>query len=381
MSSARGQRPIRLLRGLTVDRRRPDLRALAAESDPERFVWRVLPHAARSFAASIAVLPADQATAAAVGYLYCRMLDTYEDLLDDPERCIAELGRFASRFDSEALPAPAPVPGKLARDDRDRVYLLLIERCGLVDAVFRTLQPEVREQIRALVRSMAEGMAWSTEAFASQGGILLDQDQLALYCRNVIGHPAVFSLKLVGSGELSEPAREDAFVVSEMVQLANVTRDIERDLARGVAYHPALKPHLGSSGYEPRVRDVVRDVREEFLAMALDRAPAYRRLYDRLDLGRTPAVRTAAVMMLLFTELHYRSCAIRTGHPAWRGPRGRLSVVAGALPALASRRWAQRTLRRVERDFAGAARGLPSHPGRNRLVAPVQPATGASAEA
>ncbi len=26
-----------------------------------------------------------------------------------------------------------------------------------------------------------------------------------------------------------------------MIQLANVTRDIERDLERGVSYHPALK--------------------------------------------------------------------------------------------------------------------------------------------
>lgn len=374
MSSARGPRAARLLSGLTVNRRRPDLQALAAEPDPERFVWRVLPHAARSFAASIAVLPAATGRAAAVAYLYCRMLDTYEDLIEDPERCITELRRFAGRFDTEEPQAPTPIPDDMARDDRDRVYLLLIARCDQVDAVFRTLPGEVREQIRALVRSMAEGMAWSTEAFADQGGILLDEEQLALYCRNVIGHPAVFSLKLVGGGELSEPARLDAFVVSEMVQLANVTRDIERDLARGIAYHPALKPYLGSSGNEPQVRGLVRDVREELLVMALCRAPAYRRLYDRLELGRTPAVRTAAVMMLRFTALHYRTCAIQTGHRAWRGPRGRLAVVAGALPALASRRWAERALERVQRDFAGAASGLPADTGGTRPVAPVQPA-------
>ena len=45
--------PMLLMQGLSVNRRRPDLDALAAETRPERFVWKVLPHAARSFAASI----------------------------------------------------------------------------------------------------------------------------------------------------------------------------------------------------------------------------------------------------------------------------------------------------------------------------------------
>lgn len=372
MTSARTLGPMLLMRGLLIDRRRPDLEALARETRPEQFLWRVLPHAARSFAASIVVLPPDQARAAAVAYLYCRMLDTYEDLIPDPATSISELHRFAARFDSDTLPAPTPISDDLARDDRDRVYLLLIARAGQVDAVFRTLRGEVQEQIRELVRSMAEGMAWSADAFARQGGILLDEDQLAHYCRNVIGHPAVFTLNLVGTREFTAPAREDAFLVSEMIQLANVTRDIERDLARGVAYHPALKPYLGSSGYQPGPQAVVREVREEYLAMALRRAPAYRRLFERLDLGGTASVRTAAVLMLLFTDLHYRSCAMSTGHPSWPGPRGRLQVVAGALPALMSPRWAARTLKRVENDFAAAASRLAGDLGRNPVLRPTR---------
>ena len=41
--------------------------------------------------------------------------------------------------------------------------------------------------------------------------------------------------------ELSEREREDAMRVGEMVQLANITRDIEKDLRRGIAYDLALK--------------------------------------------------------------------------------------------------------------------------------------------
>ena len=351
--------PMLLMQGLSVNRRRPDLDALAAETRPERFVWKILPHAARSFAASIVVLPQEQARAAAVAYLYCRMLDTYEDLYPDPEQRSAELRRFAARFDSDSLPAPNTIADRLARNDRDRVHLLLVDRCGHVDAVFRTLDPRVRARIGELVHSMAAGMVWSTDTFARQGGVLADEDQLARYCRNVIGYPAVFVIDLINDGVCPAPAREDAFLVSEMIQLANVTRDIETDLARGVAYHPALKPYLGCAP-DGESLAVIRDVREDYLKLALGRAGAYRRLFERLDLGGTAAVRTAAVLMLLFTDLHYRGCAERTGHRPWPGPGGRLAVVAGSLPALLSPRWATLIVNRVERDFLRAAGGLRS---------------------
>ena len=173
----------------------------------------------------------------------------------------------------------------------------------------------------------------------------------------MIGHPAVFVVNLISPREVVEPAREDAFLVSEMIQLANVSRDIERDLDRGLGYHPALKPYLGPQNGVDR-GPVVRDVREAYLAMALDRAPAYRRLFDGLDFGEAASTRTAAVLMLLFTDLHYRGCAARTGHRPWHGPRGRLQVVAESIPALLSTRWARHVIERVEGDFARAAQGL-----------------------
>jgi phytoene/squalene synthetase len=349
---------VQLLRGLTVKRDRPDLRALALETDPQRFVWEVLPHAARSFAASIVVLPPAQARAAAVAYLYCRMLDTYEDLVQDPRDTVAELRRFAARLDHDPPSRPTPLPSSLARGPRDEVYLLLLERCHLVDAVFAGLNESSREGIRQLVDSMAEGMVWSTMAFEAQGGVLEDEEQLALYCRNVIGYPALFTLDQVSGGEIPAPAREDALLVSEMIQLANVTRDIERDLERGVSYHPALKPFLGNSGLDGTARTTVREVREEYMAMALSRVPAYRRLFEGLGLGGRAPVRIAAILMLLFTDLHYRGCAAMTGNSVWGGPGSRLQVVASSLPAMLSPAWAVHTVRRVERDFLGALIGI-----------------------
>ncbi len=349
--------PVLLLRGITADRHRPDLGALAREDDPERFVWRVLPHAARSFAASIVVLPREKAMAAAVAYLYCRMLDSYEDLIEDPVACEEGIRRFAARFESQPPAPPEAIPATSARDDRDRVYLLLIERCNLVDSVYLGLTPPVRAQIADLVRSMAEGMVWSTKTFSEQGGVLEDQEQLARYCRNVIGHPALFTLGQVADSKLTDGAREDALLVSEMIQLANVSRDIERDLERGIAYHPALRPFLGRPiGAEARA--AVSEVREIYMSMALSRASAYRRLFEGLNLGGTAAVRTAAVLMLSFTDLHYRGCATRTGHTAWPGPASRLQVVAKTLPSVVSRGWAGNTIRQIENEFLHARLGL-----------------------
>ncbi len=352
--------PVLLVRGLAANRREPNLEGLARETRPERFVWGVLPHAARTFATSISVLPSEQARAAAVAYLYCRMLDTYEDLIPDTSMSIAEMERFAARFDSPVLEPATQLGEELAADARDRLYLLLLARCGHVDAIYTQLATPVRAQIRDLVQAMAEGMSWSRAAFARQGGVLVDERQVELYCHAVMGHPAVFALKLLSAREVTGPARDDAFRVSEMIQLANVTRDIERDLERGIAYHPALKPYLGDS--EPPPRRPIREVREEYVAMALARAPAYRRLFDGLELGRSAAVRAAALLMLLFTDLHYRTSAARIGARPWPGPSGRLGVVARALPALVSLRWARRTLERVEHEFVDAARALGSSP-------------------
>lgn len=354
-----------LIKGLSVDRARPDLHRLESEPDPERFVWEVLPHAARSFAASIVVLPEEEARAAAVAYLYCRMLDTYEDLLPDTSSSVSAMSDFAGRFQSSMPLAPATrLPDESARNDRDRVYLLLINRCGEVDEVFASLSPEARGQIADLVQAMANGMVWSREAFARQGGVLIDEGQLSSYCRNVIGFPALFTLAQVSDLELPDPAREDALLVSEMIQLANVTRDIERDLERGVGYHPGLKPYLGQRPEGARAWGAVREAREAYMAMAFSRVPAYRRLFEGMSLGGSAPVRAAAVLMLLFTELHYRGCALRTGNRAWRGPRSRLDVCLRSLPAAISPSWATHTVRRVEREFLASLQALRTTPAR-----------------
>ena len=102
------QRPFLILRDLYTSRERPDLHGLGRIGDPRAFVWAILPHAARTFSACIRLLPSGSALPAAVAYLYCRMLDTYEDLVPDRAAREASLRTFASRLDAiETAPGGA----------------------------------------------------------------------------------------------------------------------------------------------------------------------------------------------------------------------------------------------------------------------------------
>jgi phytoene/squalene synthetase len=364
------RRPFLITRDLVMSRERPDLERLARITDPETFVWTVLPHAARTFSACIALLPGRSALAAAVGYLYCRMLDTYEDLVPDRAERESSLRAFAARLaenDRAGVYVPAPpIITQAARDDRDRAHLLLVEKAELVDRVYASLDAPARAMVRDLVHDMAEGMCWSSAAFEADGGVLHGEERLARYCRNVLGNPVVFSVRLLRftygiDTSLAADEREAAMQVGEMVQLANITRDVEKDLRRGIAYDASLRGDLGRDAHAVQRGDTslaarCREVRERLLRMALRRAPAYGRVVESIHLPRWSIARASAVLMLLFTERHFRETARRVGLATWSGPEATLTLLIRSVPAVFSRRIADREISRIEQVFLTTAR-------------------------
>lgn len=355
-------RPVMLAKGTLLDRRDPDLARLRSIDDPERFGWAVLPHVARSFGASIVMLPEAPARAACVGYLYARMLDTLEDLVPNPVQRIAGLRWFATRFATGEMGPEAPVLEIVASSPQEDVHRLLVERCGLVDRLYARLPDSDREQVAELVTRMAASMEhWST-TFEHQGGVLETDEQLAKYCDDVIGEPARFALGLIARTPVSESHGRRIVKVSELVQLANVTRDVERDLQHGVAYHPALKPFLGCSAADPHVRGQIRAVREELLIRALRCVPPYAALLDELRLPKVSAVRGSGVLVLLFTDRYYRACSVRVGHEPWRGSNSKVGLLGSAVLSALSRRWAVRIARRIEERFLAAADAIEGVP-------------------
>lgn len=336
------RRPWLLARGVFVDRKRPDLTRLASIEDPMEFVWAMLPYAARTFATSILMLPKDQSKTAAVAYLYCRMLDTCEDLTTPDDR-VETLAAFSERMGNMD---PPPAVELAARDEQDKVFILLVERCRLVDYVFLTLPEVDQKRIVELVQAMADGMIWSAQRFLEQGGVLTGMDQVRRYCGHVIGEPVLFALDLVlGS---SQGLREDAMAVAQLIQLANITRDIERDLLAGIAYHPALKGYLGGDGSDAPVQEV----RRELLRVALPNVSGFRRLLEATP--TTSLARASAILMILHTDQHYGSCLQKADQPGWSVPSSP-GIIARAVIVLFSQHWSSRILRQVEQRFLRAA--------------------------
>ncbi|MSR46384.1 MAG: hypothetical protein EXS13_04880 [Planctomycetes bacterium] len=318
----------RLVENLRADRHAPPLARLAATTDPERFVWSVLPYAARSFSFCIAVLPPRMARTLAVAYLYCRMLDTCEDLPADAAAKDAALAAFLARFapfelDSSGgralLPprlAPPPVlDPKAARDARDSVYLLLLAHADRVDRVFVTLPVAHQAVVVSLVRRMGGGMRWAVATFGAQGGMLRNDAQLSRYCFEVLGHPMCFAEELarVEMGKPAVLAAERvalAAEVGEAIQLANVARDLEKDTAQGVCY----LPELAATG-RPASVDAVAAARRKLLRRALTLGPRFAPFMAAIPSPRISLARAGGLLMALFTLAFWQGTAERLALP------------------------------------------------------------------
>lgn len=173
----------------------------------------------------------------------------------------------------------------------------------------------------------------------------------------MIGQPFLFAVRMLherqtGDSAVSEQLREDCMQAGEMVQLANITRDIEKDLRRGVAYHPALMADLGRSDLDdPALRERIRGVREELLIRALSLAPAYERMMHAMPFQAISLARGSGVLMLLFTDRYYRSCARAIGRAPWPGPRSSIVLIAQAAHHAVSAQWSRRTVGRITERF------------------------------
>lgn len=340
-----------------ADRKRPPLSKLRAIKDPERFLWRILPHAARTFSLSIVFLPARMRRALAVAYLYCRMLDTYEDLLPTTAEKEQALQLFIKRFaaQKELQPAPAINPS-LTADPRESAHILLVNRAEFIDCVFNQLQHQHQDAIRRLVRRMGAGMIWSSRVFAQQGGVLKTPGQLSRYCWHVLGTPILFAEEMQRldrgmSTEIEAQRLRSCAIVGEVIQLANITRDLEKDYERGIFYHPDL-PGLEGSRRERRIQDV----RCQLVLRALRLAPEFRPFIESLPAPRISLARGAGMLLIITTFAYYWRAAKKAGLAAFK-QQERITRVGGAiawLRCIFSPKATFRFLRLLEQRFQAA---------------------------
>jgi phytoene/squalene synthetase len=337
---------------LLANRRRPPLTKLRQIKDPEKFLWHILPHAARTFSLVIVFLPPRMRRTLAVAYLYCRMLDTYEDLLPTVTEKQRALRCFIDRFGNPENLKPAPaLDASLTTDLRESTHLLLVNRAGLIDRTFNGLDRHQQEAICRLVRRMGEGMIWSSHIFAEQDGVLRTPGQLSRYCWHVLGTPILFAdeVQRLDQGlapEVGDARLRSCAVVGEVIQLANITRDLEKDFERGIYYHPQLSG-LNCSSRE----QCIREVRSQLLLRAIRRFREFPKFFKAIPAPRISRARGAAMLLILTTYAYYWRAAQKIGLPAF-DRRQRITRFSGTLTwikCIFSRRAANRFLQWLER--------------------------------
>ncbi|MBW2435070.1 MAG: squalene/phytoene synthase family protein [Deltaproteobacteria bacterium] len=315
---------------LLANRRKPPLAKLRKITDPEQFLWQILPHAARTFSFVIVFLPPRMRRALAIAYLYCRMLDTYEDLLPTPPQKESALKGFISRFDNPGNLKPAPVlEPALAADPQERTHVLLVNRSAFVDYHFDLLASSQQAAICRLVRRMGEGMIWASRVFKKQNGILQTPAQLSRYCWHVLGTPILFAdeMQRLDQGltpQIAEARLRQCAVVGEVIQLANITRDLEKDVRRGIFYHPQLP---GTE--DARLEQCIKDVRAQLVLRALRGFRAFPPFFNAIPAAPISRARGAAMLLIITTYSYYWRAAQKAGLPAFEKHQ-RITRMGGA---------------------------------------------------
>jgi len=316
---------------LLANRRQPALSKLQKIKDPEQFLWQILPHAARTFSLVIVFLPPRMRRALAIAYLYCRMLDTYEDLLPTVEEKERAIHRFINRFGGENGMKPAPaLDASLTDDPQESTHVLLVNRAALIDRHFDRLSRFQQAAIRRLVRRMGTGMIWSSRIFAQQAGVLQTPGQLSRYCWHVLGTPVLFADEIQHLDQGLSPEIDDTRLrlcaaVGEVVQLANITRDLEKDYGRGIFYHPQL-PGLKGVLREKRIREV----RRQLVLRAIRRFREFPKFFNSLPSPRFSRARGAAMLLIITTYAYYCRAAQKAGLPAFDADQ-QITRLGGAL--------------------------------------------------
>ena len=139
--------------------------------------------------------------------------------------------------------------------------------------------------------------------------------------------------------------------VGEVVQLANITRDLEKDCHRGVYYHSAL----ADCPSEQERAKMIEPVRRELITRAFGLGRVFRPFVAGIPSRNQSLARGSALLMILFTVAFYQGAARRAGLPvaewatlsrresAWVWLRGTLSKNATS-----------RYLKRLDSDLATA---------------------------
>jgi Phytoene/squalene synthetase len=226
------------------------MRDVALHGEHWRTCFALLPKVSRTFALSISLLKPPMRHAVCLGYLLCRLVDTFEDAetLDTPQKAeaIHALQAFVA---GTAQPEPdwalraAQALGHGASDSD----LELLDRLDAVLAALDSLPLHDRQTVERCFQEMATGMIEMQDVLDrdAQGLRMLPTlESLGRYCHYVAGIVGTLLTELfyLNSDALTKDRYFDLLARSEVfgqyLQKINILKDIPGDHAKGWCFIP-----------------------------------------------------------------------------------------------------------------------------------------------
>lgn len=214
---------------------------------------QLLSAVSRSFYLSMRFLPREMRPGVAVGYLLARATDTVADTvgMDCRERLtlLRMMGETAAGDASrETASTCFGQLGVLSTVQAHRGEAELLSRFPECLALLEDLSPREQMLVRNVLSTIVEGQTWDLEYFEGNSSVSCP-DQLEHYTYMVAGCVGEFwtrlGLLVMGADFSTQPERELLRWGAHYgmgLQLVNILRDREEDLARGRSYLPSPDP-------------------------------------------------------------------------------------------------------------------------------------------
>lgn len=247
----------------------------------------VLRGVSRSIFLTLRVAPGSMQRQLGIGYLFCRAADTIADTRLVPRGDRLEiLRRFRGLFAGDAFAREEVEAVSRGVSDAQSIpeERELLVRLGEVFEAHSALAEGDRALLRRLVSTLTRGMEMDLERFPDEesGSVraLDSEEELDRYTYYVAGCVGEFwtdlqvrHVRALRGWDL--PAmREKGIRFGKGLQLTNILRDVDRDLAIGRCYFPA--PRLEAVGVTPeelragRSRERIRPVIDAYMRLTLE---------------------------------------------------------------------------------------------------------------
>ncbi|MBI4606831.1 MAG: squalene/phytoene synthase family protein [Planctomycetes bacterium] len=330
----------------------------------------ILRGVSRSIFLTLRIAPRATRRQLGLAYLFCRAADTISDRrLLSRERRLEHLRAFRARFEG-GVPSPEAIE-EIARTVGEPQAIpeerSLLRRLGDCFEELARLASGDQGLVRRLVTTLTRGMEMDLERFPSEesglAGALATEEELDRYTYHVAGCVGEFWTDLqaahipaLASWDL--PAmRAKGVRFGKGLQLTNILRDVDRDLAIGRAYFP--RPRLEAAGVTPeglkagRGRERLRPILRDYVELTLGHYRAGWE-YTLAIPRRVPRLRLACAWPLLI-GLRTLALLARSPDPYAPGthhkvPRGEVrAILAGSAARVFSDRALERLYRELER--------------------------------